>query len=118
ELRTFGKKGDSEAWEAARAAVDAGTPVLLLTDLYYLDHYGNSAHFPGHAVVLAGYDDEVAHLSDTAFEELQTTSLASLDRARPPPPRAPATCARRPTRSTRGGWGRRSPPRSSGRRPR
>jgi Butirosin biosynthesis protein H, N-terminal/Domain of unknown function (DUF4872) len=82
ELRTF-EPGDGDAWEAARAAVDAGRPVLLLTDLYYLDHYGNSAHFPGHAVVLAGYDEEFAHLSDTAFEELQTTTrLEDLDKAR------------------------------------
>jgi hypothetical protein len=81
ELHTFEPGGDG-AWEAARAEVDGGNPVLLLTDLYYLDHYGNSAHFPGHAVVLAGYDDEVAHLSDTGFEQLQTTSLENLDRAR------------------------------------
>jgi hypothetical protein len=81
ELRTF-EPDDDGAWEAARAEVDAGRPVLLLTDLFYLDHYGNSAHFPGHAVVLAGYDDEVAHLSDTAFEQLQTTRLENLDRAR------------------------------------
>jgi hypothetical protein len=82
ELRTF-DDGDHAAWEAARAEVDAGQPVLLLTDLYYLDHYGNSAHFPGHAVVLAGYDEEFAHLSDTGFEQLQTTTrLEDLDRAR------------------------------------
>jgi hypothetical protein len=82
QLRTF-EQDDGGAWEAARAEVDAGQPVLLLTDLYYLDHYGNSAHFPGHAVVLAGYDDECAHLSDTGFEELQTTTrLEDLDRAR------------------------------------
>jgi len=82
ELRTF-ESGDGGAWAAARAAVDAGQPALLLTDLYYLDHYGNSAHFPGHAVVLAGYDEQFAHLSDTAFEELQTTTrLEDLDRAR------------------------------------
>jgi hypothetical protein len=80
-LRTF-EPGDDGAWEAARAEIDAGNPVLLLTDLYYLDHYGNSAHFPGHAVVLAGYDDELAYLSDTGFEELQTTRLANLDKAR------------------------------------
>jgi hypothetical protein len=66
----------------AREDVDAGRPVLLLTDLYYLDHYGRSAHFPGHAVVLAGYDEELAWLSDTAFEDLQTTSLDSLKEAR------------------------------------
>src|SRR6478735_7222976 len=42
ELRTFAA-GDEGAWEAARAEVDSGKPALLLTDIYYLDHYGNSA---------------------------------------------------------------------------
>jgi hypothetical protein len=74
--------GPEQSWEAARTALDAGRPALLITDLYYLDHYGNSAHFPGHAVVLAGYDGEVAYLSDTGFEELQTTRLENLARAR------------------------------------
>lgn len=81
EMRTFAAD-DEEAWAAARAEVDAGNPALLLTDIYHLDHYGSSAHFPGHAVVLAGYDDEVAHLSDTAFEDLQTTRLDHLAEAR------------------------------------
>jgi Butirosin biosynthesis protein H, N-terminal/Domain of unknown function (DUF4872) len=70
------------SWRIAKEAVDEGRPVLILTDLYYLDHYGRSAHFPGHAVVLAGYDEELAWLSDTAFEDLQTTSLESLREAR------------------------------------
>jgi len=82
ELDTFAEEEAAAAWAAARETVDGGNPALLLTDIYYLDHYGNSAHFPGHAVVLAGYDDEVAHLSDTAFEELQTTRLENLARAR------------------------------------
>ncbi len=82
ELSTFAADDGEGAWGAARATVDDGRPALLLTDIYYLDHYGSSAHFPGHAVVLAGYDDEVAHLSDTAFEELQTTRLENLARAR------------------------------------
>jgi hypothetical protein len=81
EMRTFAE-GDAAAWEAARAEVDAGNPALLLTDIYHLDHYGNSAHFPGHAVVLAGYDDEAAHLSDTGFEDLQTTRIENLAKAR------------------------------------
>jgi len=72
----------ARAWEMARAVVDDGRPAILLTDLYYLDHYGRSAHFPGHAVVLAGYDDEVAYLSDTGFEELQATRLENLALAR------------------------------------
>jgi hypothetical protein len=71
-----------ESWRLARESVDSGRPAILISDLYYLDHYGTSAHFPGHAVVLAGYDDEVAYLSDTAFEELQTTRLENLARAR------------------------------------
>ena len=79
-LQTY--DGPESSWEAARDAVDAGRPVLMLTDLYYLDHYGSSAHFPGHAVVLAGYDDEYAHLSDTAFTGLQRTRLENLARAR------------------------------------
>jgi hypothetical protein len=70
------------AWEMAREVVDAGRPALLLTDLYYLDHYGKSAHFPGHAVVLAGYDVDSSYLSDTGFEELQTTALENLAKAR------------------------------------
>lgn len=80
EMRTFAEPAQS--WNAARASVDAGVPALLLTDLFHLDHYGNSAHFPGHAVVLAGYDDEQAHLSDTGFEELQLTRLDNLASAR------------------------------------
>ena len=81
ELRTFGDDA-AASWAAARKSVDEGRPALLLTDLFHLDHYGNSAHFPGHAVVLAGYDDEVALLSDTAFAELQETRLGNLAKAR------------------------------------
>jgi hypothetical protein len=81
-LHTFPAEAGEEAWEAARAEVDGGRPALLLTDIYYLDHYGSSAHFPGHAVVLAGYEDDVALLSDTGFEQLQATRLENLARAR------------------------------------
>jgi hypothetical protein len=82
ELRLDTTDDETESWEQARAVVDSGRPAILLTDLYYLDHYGKSAHFPGHAVVLAGYDEELAYLSDTGFEELQATRLENLERAR------------------------------------
>jgi hypothetical protein len=81
-LRLETRDDPDESWALARAVVDSGRPALLLTDLYHLDHYGRSAHFPGHAVVLAGYDDDQAYLSDTGFEELQTTTLANLALAR------------------------------------
>ena len=79
-LRTAGD--GEESWRLARETVDSGRPALLLTDLFHLDHYGNSAHFPGHAVVLAGYDEQAAYVSDTAFEGLQRTSLDGLALAR------------------------------------
>src|SRR3954469_18763638 len=85
-LETFDEPDAS--WEAARDAVDAGRPAILITDLYYLDHYGSSAHFPGHAVILAGYAAEVAYLSDTSFEELPTTRLQHPGGGRPAPGRA------------------------------
>ncbi len=107
------RRSARQSWEAAREAVDAGRPALLLTDLYYLDHYGNSAHFPGHAVVLAGYDDEVAYLSDTAFDELQTTRLENL--AARPPRQPPGVPARRPD-ADRARPGARSPTRAPPRR--
>jgi hypothetical protein len=81
-LRMQTAEDPDESWRLARDVVDSGRPALLLSDLYYLDHYGKSAHFPGHAVVLAGYDGEVAYLSDTAFEELQTTRLENLAKSR------------------------------------
>ena len=79
------------------AEVDAGNPVLLLTDLYYLDHYGNSAHFPGHAVVLAGYDDEVApplrHRLRGAADDARWRTSTGPATAATPPTRSPATCS-------------------------
>lgn len=79
-LHTF--EAPDESWAAAQQAVREERPPLMLSDLYYLDHYGKSAHFPGHAVVLAGYDDEKAYVSDTGFGELQATSLEGLAQAR------------------------------------
>jgi len=81
-LRQRTSDDPGEAWAMAAETIDEGRPAILLTDLYYLDHYGKSAHFPGHAIVLTGYDDEYAYVSDTAFEEIQQTSLEGLRKAR------------------------------------
>jgi len=81
-LRMRTSEDPERAWELAATTVDEGRPAILLTDLYHLDHYGNSAHFPGHAVTLIGYDAEAAYVADTGFEEIQATSLTGLERAR------------------------------------
>ena len=73
----------TRSWEAARGGRrrrppgDPASPTSTTSTTT-----ASSAHFPGHAVVLAGYDSEVAYLSDTGFEELQTTRLENLARAR------------------------------------
>ncbi len=89
----WAQSGDADqAWRAAREAIDRGVPVLLRTDLHYLDYYQSKTHFSGHVVVLAGYDERAgeAFLSDTHFDKLQTVSLEALSRARssrhPPSP--------------------------------
>ena len=66
---------------ASRGIGRATALALAETGAHVLVHYGRSAHFPGHAVVLAGYDEELAWLSDTSFEDLQTTSLEGLREA-------------------------------------
>jgi len=48
---------DEFDWPAMRACLDDGRPVILLADIYYLPYYRSATHFPGHVVLLAGYDD-------------------------------------------------------------
>jgi len=75
--------GDA-GWDGARGAVQAGHPVLISTDLVHLDYFETTTHFPGHRVVLFGFDDEAGYavLSDSEREEPQRVSLPSLATAR------------------------------------
>jgi len=74
---------DGFDWPAMRACLDDRLPVILLADIYYLPYYRSSTHFPGHVVVLAGYDEtaSLAYLSDTDRGSLQTVPLDALDQA-------------------------------------
>ncbi len=38
--------------------LDQDIPVLVQTDIYYLDYYNSKTHFPGHIVVVCGYDEQ------------------------------------------------------------
>ncbi|MBM3127165.1 MAG: DUF4872 domain-containing protein [Chloroflexi bacterium] len=75
------------AWRTARAFVDADLPVLLNVELSRLPYYNSRTPFPGHRVVLAGYDiaRAVAFLADNAFESLQEISFDALRDARDAP---------------------------------
>jgi len=77
------RAGDEFDWPAMRARLDDGLPIILLTDIYYLPYYRSSTHFPGHVVLLVGYDEaaELAYLSDTDRGSLQTVPLKMLAKA-------------------------------------
>ncbi|MFF0343210.1 BtrH N-terminal domain-containing protein [Kribbella sp. NPDC004875] len=72
-----------KAWENVTAAIDAGHPIGLQLDSYYLEYFTSKVHFGGHVVAMTGYDDHNAHLVDTDQQGgAVTTSLTSLAEAR------------------------------------
>ncbi|MEU4606293.1 BtrH N-terminal domain-containing protein [Kribbella sp. NPDC023972] len=71
------------AWQNVVAAIDAGHPVGLQLDSYYLDYFTSKVHFGGHIVAMYGYDDHDAYLVDTDQQGgAVSTSLTSLAEAR------------------------------------
>ncbi|KAB2350343.1 BtrH N-terminal domain-containing protein [Actinomadura rudentiformis] len=71
------------AWENVTASIDAGRPVGLQLDSYYLDYFGSKVHFGGHVVAMYGYDHRDALLVDTDQQGgAVSTSLTSLAQAR------------------------------------
>ncbi|MGW6199401.1 BtrH N-terminal domain-containing protein [Kribbella sp. NPDC055110] len=71
------------AWENVAASIDAGRPVGLQLDSYYLEYFGSKVHFGGHVVAMYGYDDQNAYLVDTDQQGgAVSTSLTSLAEAR------------------------------------
>uniref|UniRef100_UPI002456CDDE BtrH N-terminal domain-containing protein n=1 Tax=Nocardia abscessus TaxID=120957 RepID=UPI002456CDDE len=83
-----------KAWENVVAPLDAGRPVGLQLDSYYLDYFRSKVHFGGHIVAMYGYDDRNAHLVDTDQQGgTVSTSLTSLAQARAA--RGPMTPAQR-----------------------
>lgn len=70
-----------EAWAAIRAQIDGGDPVMIFTDLFYLDYYDSSTHFAPHSLLVVGYDEETVHLADSEFPEIQQLPLDRLQEA-------------------------------------
>lgn len=70
-------------WEKMIKNIDNNVPVLILTDLYYLDYYHTNTHYGGHSVLLIGYNANrgSALLVDTERDGLQETSITSLAQA-------------------------------------
>ncbi len=80
-----GAEDDTErAWSVVKSLVDADTPVLLSVELSQLPYWRTRTPFPGHRVLLVGYDEarQVALLADTGFPDLQEIPYAALRAAR------------------------------------
>ena len=87
---------DERAEQRLRERLDAGAPVLIATDTFYLGYHHTTSHFPGHTCVAVGYDAErdAVFIADRKFPELQVCSFAELRRARNAPD-YPIRCANR-----------------------
>lgn len=75
---------DDRAEALLRARIDAGQPVMLSTDTFYLGYQNTTSHFPGHRCVAVGYDDETGEvfIADRKESDLQVSSFAELRQAR------------------------------------
>jgi len=64
---------NGNAIDEIKIYIDQNIPVVIQTDIYYLDYYNSSTHFPGHIVSVWGYDDEneTMFVADNHLEGLQ-----------------------------------------------
>ena len=72
------KHAYNDTLETIKSSIDKDTPVIIQTDIYYLDYYDSSTHFPGHIVSVWGYDDAsgAMYVADTQFEGLRSVPYA------------------------------------------
>ncbi len=62
-------KNSDEIKQLLIDSINKEIPVLLRTDIFYLDYYKSKTHFPGHTVLLWGYDPDnnTAYVTDTGY---------------------------------------------------
>lgn len=91
-LRNFGLDIDDWKYEddneracaELKEFIHRGIPVLIQADIRYLEYFDSRTHFPGHIVVVCGYDDSesVFYVADNSFEDLKTVSFENMTKAR------------------------------------
>lgn len=64
--------------------IDRGLPALIRTDIYYLPYYASKTHFPGHVIVVWGYDEArgVFFVTDTGRSEVMEVPFPAMREAR------------------------------------
>jgi hypothetical protein len=76
-------RSKKRAWENVASFVDAGQPVAVKLDMYFLDYFEMDMHFAAHYVAVYGYDDEKVYVVDTdQMKGEKTTSRESFEEAR------------------------------------
>lgn len=94
EEQFFKRIGDHFAWQFGpdpleteaqlKAALAAGYPAIVLSNIKYLPYYNTETSFPGHLIAVWGYDDakQAFSVSDTERPELQTVPYEAMRKAR------------------------------------
>jgi len=75
-----------KAWDESKKMLDQDIPLLLKVDLGCLPYFEEEGeiHFGGHAITLAGYDEEkgIAYVGDSEYEGFQEVPIEKLKGAR------------------------------------
>ncbi len=78
------EEDDNRAFKDLKKSVDSDIPVLIQTDIRYLEYFDSKTHFPGHVIVVCGYDETESsfYVADNSFEPIQSVSFESMKKAR------------------------------------
>jgi hypothetical protein len=75
-----------KAWEESKKLINQDIPLILQIDLGYLPYFEEEGkiHFGGHAITLAGYDEEkrIAYIGDGEFDGFQEINIEKLKEGR------------------------------------
>jgi hypothetical protein len=75
-----------KAWEESKKLIHQDTPLILQIDLAYLPYFEEEGniHFGGHAITLAGYDEEkgIAYVGDAEHDGFQEVTIEQLKKGR------------------------------------
>lgn len=75
-----------KAWEESKKMINQDIPLILQIDLGFLPYFEEEGdiHFGGHAITLAGYDEEhgISYIGDSEFEGFQEVQIEQLKKGR------------------------------------
>ena len=75
-----------KGWEESKKMINQDIPLILKVDLGFLPYFEEEGdiHFGGHAITLAGYDEEqgISYIGDSEFEGFQEVQIEQLKKGR------------------------------------